>query len=193
MKYTETKKIDFFKKYRKYALFVLGKWNIPLDLSLAQFWAIFHTPIFLCRQKIAVTSHLKIGPAGRRPIFAKFKFWFGIPEMNQFRIVVCFGMPKMILYKMSRAEFEYLKYFPEKCFFKFSENDHILSTFSRYFSGLPGWLMIILGFLGFTEFLGKLDQKKYRCYSNIHKCSFESLSPKVLKDISFLFCSFLGD
>ena len=34
--------------------------------------------------------------------------------MNQFRIVVCFGMPKMILYKMSRAEFEYRKYFSEK-------------------------------------------------------------------------------
>ena len=26
-----------------------------------------------------------------------------------------------------------------------------------------------------------------KCFRSIHKCSFESLSPKVLKDISFLF------
>ena len=26
-----------------------------------------------------------------------------------------------------------------------------------------------------------------KCFRNIHKCSFESLAPKVLKDISFLF------
>ena len=30
-----------------------------------------------------------------------------------------------------------------------------------------------------------------KCFRNIHECSFESLSPKVLKDISFLFAEAL--
>ena len=30
-----------------------------------------------------------------------------------------------------------------------------------------------------------------KCFRNINKCSFEALSPKVLKDISFLFLLYL--
>ena len=66
-----------------------------------------------------------------------------------------------------------------------------------------GWTYGFHGFLDFKDFLislnliGNLEQFVSRAYSqendnirdieNIHNCSVESLAPKVLKDISFLF------